>query len=222
MVQEARHAGRVKHIGITSHSMDVAKEAVKSDLFETIMFPFNFVTSEPVDELLPLAREHDVGFIAMKPLGGGMLENITVALKYLLQFPDILILTGIERVNEIEEISRILKGPWQLTGAEQLDMERIKLELGKRFCRRCDYCQPCTAEIPISMVMTTKSFLKRLPPERLFSGQFANGISKAIDCTKCGECEQRCPYDLPVRKIIEEYGNLYLSEKKKYEERLRR
>jgi predicted aldo/keto reductase-like oxidoreductase len=222
MVQEARQAGRVKHIGITSHSMDVAKKAVKSDLFETIMFPFNFVTSEPADELIPLAREHDVGFIAMKPLGGGMLENITVAIKYLLQFPDILILVGIERVNEIEEISQIFKGPQQLTEAELLDMERIKSELGNRFCRRCDYCQPCTADIPISMVMTSKSFFKRLPPKRFFTGRFAKGISKAVDCTKCGDCEKRCPYDLPIREMIEEYGNMYLSEKRKYEEQLKK
>ncbi|MCK4449175.1 MAG: aldo/keto reductase, partial [Anaerolineae bacterium] len=104
VVQEAKRAGVVKHIGITSHLIDVAKEAVKSDRFETIMFPFNFVTCEPADELLPLAREHDVGFIAMKPLAGGALDNATLAFKYLRQFPQLLPIAGIERVEEMEEI----------------------------------------------------------------------------------------------------------------------
>lgn len=81
VVQEAKRAGLVKHIGVSSHSMGTAKELVKSDRFETILFPFNFITCEAADELLPLARKHDVGFIAMKPLAGGMLDNVTIAFK---------------------------------------------------------------------------------------------------------------------------------------------
>ena len=108
VIEEARKAGKVKHIGVTSHQIDVAKEAVKSDNFETIMFPFNFITCEAADELLPLAREHDVGFIAMKPLAGGMLQNVTTVFKYLFQFPDVVTIPGIERVHEIEEIVEVL------------------------------------------------------------------------------------------------------------------
>ncbi|MFC1957280.1 aldo/keto reductase [Chloroflexota bacterium] len=111
IVEEAKKAGVVKHIGITSHSMQIAKEAVKSDRFETIMFPLNFIASEAAGELLPLAREHDVGFIAMKPLAGGKIDNIPLAFKYLFQFPDIIPIPGIEKIEEIEEIVQILEGP---------------------------------------------------------------------------------------------------------------
>jgi len=218
VVQEAKRAGLVKHIGITSHSMDVAKEAVKSDRFETIMFPFNFITCEPAEELLPLARDHDVGFIVMKPLAGGMLQNATIAFKYLLQFPDVVSIPGIERVHEIEEIIQVLEGPWQMTEAEQSEMQRLREELGTRFCRRCDYCQPCPEGIPISLVMTANSFVKRLPPETLFSGWIADGLAKGADCTKCGDCEERCPYGLPIREMVEENANLYQAEKRKYQE----
>ena len=79
VVREAQKSGRIRHIGVTSHQMDTAKEAVKSGRFETIMFPFNVVTSEAADDLLPLCREYDVGFITMKPLAGGMLENVAIA-----------------------------------------------------------------------------------------------------------------------------------------------
>jgi predicted aldo/keto reductase-like oxidoreductase len=218
VVQEAKRAGVIKHIGITSHSMDVAKEAVKSDRFETIMFPFNFVTSEAADELLPLAREHDVGFIAMKPLAGGMLQNTTIAFKYLLQFPDVVPIPGIERVHEIDEIIQVVEGPQQMTEVEQSEMQRLKDELGTRFCRRCDYCQPCPEGIPISLVMTVTSFVKRLPQERLFSGWIADGLEKAANCTRCGDCEERCPYVLPVREMLEENVNLFQAEKRKYQE----
>ena len=109
-VEEAKKAGSVKHIGITSHSLETAKEAVRSDRFETIMYPFNILRYEAADELLLLAREHDVGFIAMKPLSGGKLDDVSLAFKYLLQFPDIVIIPGIGKISEIEEIVAVLKG----------------------------------------------------------------------------------------------------------------
>ncbi len=219
-VEEARMAGVVKHIGITSHSMDVAKEAVKSDRFETIMFPFNFITCEPADELLPLAREHDVGFIAMKPLAGGMLDNATIAFKYLFQFPDVVPIPGIEKAHEIEELVKVLVGPRQMTDAEQQEMQRLREELGTRFCRRCDYCQPCTEEIAISTVMVSGSFTKRLPPERVFAGRFAEVLEKAANCTECGDCEERCPYHLPIIEMIAEQVKWFQEEKQKYQEQI--
>ena len=220
VVEEAKRAGVVKHIGITSHSMEVSKEAVKSDRFETIMFPFNFIACEPADQLLPLTREHDVGFIAMKPLAGGMLDNVTIAFKYLFQFPDLVPIPGIERIHEIEEIAQLLEGPRQMTEAEQQEMQRLRDELGTRFCRRCDYCQPCTEEIRISMVMTSSSFFKRMPPERFFSGFISDGLEKAANCTECGECEDRCPYNLPIREMMSEQVKWYQEEKKKYNEKV--
>jgi predicted aldo/keto reductase-like oxidoreductase len=219
IVEEARKAGVVKHIGITSHSMDIAKEAVKSDCFETLMFPFNFITDEAADELLPLCREHDVGFIAMKPMGGGMLENATVAFKYLFQFPDIVPIPGIEKTHEIEEIVRLLEEQPQMTEPEWQEMQRLKKELGTRFCHRCDYCQPCTVEIPISTVMTCRSFFKRMPPERFFGGMVDGAMEKAANCTECGECEARCHYNLPIREMIAETVKWFQEEKQKYLER---
>jgi len=220
VVEEAKKAGLVKHIGATTHSMDMAKELVKSDLFETIMFPFNFITCEAAEELLPLVREHDVGFIAMKPLAGGILENITIAFKYLFQFPDVVPIPGIGEVAEIEEIVQILEEAGPMTSAELKEMARLKQELGKSFCRRCEYCQPCPVEIPIPMVMDVYGFARKSPPEMLFSGHLAELMAKAAECTKCGDCEERCPYRLPIREMIEERVNWYQAEKRKYEQRL--
>ena len=220
VLEKAKRAGTIKHIGITSHSMDVSKEAVKTDRFETIMFPFNFIVKEAADELLPLCREHDVGFIAMKPLAGGMLENTVIAFKYLFQFPDIVPIPGIQEVREIEEIDQVLNGSWEMTEAEKQEMQRMRDELGTRFCRRCQYCQPCPEEIPITGVMTIRSFSKRGPLERLFSGRNAEAMEKAVNCTQCGKCEEKCPYHLPIREMITENIEWYQEEKRQYLERV--
>jgi len=219
VLEKAKRAGTIKHIGISSHSMDVAKEAVKTDQFETIMFPLNFITIEAVNELLPLCREHDVGFIAMKPLAGGMLDNAVIAFKYLFQFPDIIPIPGIEEIHEIEEIVQALEGPWEMTETEKQEMQRLREELGTRFCRRCQYCQPCTEEIPITTVMVSRSFFKRTPPERFFSGNISEAIEKAANCTECGSCEERCPYHLPIVEMLAEHLEWYREEKRKYLEK---
>jgi uncharacterized protein len=215
-VKEAKKAGLIRHISITSHQIDVAKKAVQSDQFETIMFPFNFLSPEVAETLLPLCKEHDVGFICMKPLAGGMVDNATICFKYLLQFPEIVAIPGIEKISEIEEIHQIYQKPAKMTQAELRQMEEIKKELGTSFCHRCDYCQPCTAEIPISMIMTTKSFFKRSPPERFFGEMTTPAMQKAAACTRCGNCEERCPYHLPIRDRIAEQVEWYNTEKKKY------
>jgi len=214
--EEAKKAGKVRHIGITSHQMDIAKKAIATDKFETIMFPFNVVTDEAATQLLPLARQHDVGFIAMKPLAGGMLDNAKICFKYLFQFSDVLPIPGIEKPQEIEEIVEILEKSPRMTSAEKAEMARMKQELGHRFCHRCDYCQPCTMNIPISTVLTSASFAKRLPEDRFFSDMVAKAMEAAAQCADCGDCEQRCPYQLPIREMLNEQVEWFEAKKKEY------
>ena len=207
--QQALEAGKVRHIGITSHSMDVALQAVPSGHFETVQFPFNFVTNEPADKLVPLAQEHDVGFIAMKPMAGGMLDDANLAIKYLLQFENVVPDPGIEKGEEIEEIVDIVNGRWTLTDQERQELERIRAQVGTRFCRRCGYCQPCPEGVPISVVMNLRSFEKRFPSETFLTGWVAEAVDRARACVQCGECEEKCPYHLPIREMIAENVELY-------------
>ncbi|MFU8796599.1 MAG: 4Fe-4S dicluster domain-containing protein, partial [Dehalococcoidia bacterium] len=142
-----------------------------------------------------------------------------VAFKYLFQFPDIVPIPGIERTHEIEEIVGILEGPLEMTEAEQREMQRMRDELGTRFCRRCDYCQPCPQEIPISLMMFADTAVKRIPADRLFASRFfAEAVDKAANCTECGDCEEKCPYDLPIREILAEQVRYFREAKQKYEQ----
>jgi predicted aldo/keto reductase-like oxidoreductase len=215
VAEEAKKTGRIKHIGVTSHTMDIAKQLVKSGYFETIMFPFNFMTNEAAQELLPLIRARDMGFIAMKPFSGGMITDVTLSIKYLWQFPDIVTIPGIEKVPEIEEIVRIVNGPLTMSAAEKKEMVRLKEELGDKFCRRCDYCQPCTEGIPISAIMHVEGTLKRTPPA-VYIRMLDEPMAKAANCIKCGECETRCPYHLPIREMVEENVKRFQKAKEKY------
>jgi predicted aldo/keto reductase-like oxidoreductase len=215
-LQNAKRNGVVKHIGLTTHSLDVAKESVKSGHFETVMVAFNFVNDDVASELLPLAKEYDVGIIAMKPLAGGMLDNVTLAFKYLLGFPDVLPLVGIDKTEYIEEIVRIVTAPWSMSKTEQHEMKRLKEELGTRFCRSCDYCQPCTEGIMISVVLNAQSFVKRNSPELIFTGRLVVVIEQVVNCQKCGECETKCPYGLPIMDMINEEADWFSREKVKF------
>lgn len=200
----AQKAGTVRHIGITSHSMDVALRAVASGLFETVQFPFNFVANEAAEQLLPLAKAHDVGFIAMKPFAGGLLDDARLSIKYLLQFENVLPDPGIEIVEEIEEIADIVNGSWALTPEERTMMEQIRADVGTRFCRRCGYCEPCPQGVRISTIMNLRSFWKRFPAERFATGWVAEAIASAELCIHCGECEEKCPYHLPIQEMLDE------------------
>ena len=149
-----------------------------------------------------------------------MLDNATIAFKYLFQFPDVVPIPGIEKIYEVEEIAQILAGSWEMTEAEQQEMQRMRDELGTRFCRRCDYCQPCPEEIAISMVLNSQGLAKRLPLERIFGERFGEIFEKAANCTECGDCEEKCPYHLPVREMICEHVEWFQEAKRKYQEHL--
>jgi len=145
----------------------------------------------------------------MKPMAGGLLDDANLAIKYLLQFENVVPDPGIERVEEIKEIVDIVNGPWGLTAQEWQDLERIRAQVGTRFCRRCGYCQPCPQGVRIPTTMNVRSFWKRFPAERFFCGFIAAAIKSAGDCIECGECEEKCPYHLPIREMLVENVAFY-------------
>ena len=219
VLRRAKKEGRIRHIGITSHRLDVAKEAVKAGCFETIMVALNFVNTEVADELLAMAKEHDTGVIIMKSMAGGMLENPVLAFKYLMQFPDVLPLIGIAEEGEMEENIRIVEAGEPITEDDQHAMDRIRKELGTGFCRMCNYCQPCPQQIMISAIMYTRVAITRFDPKRIFEGEWNTFMEKVPDCIDCGECEERCPYNLPIRERIKEAAHQYAVAKKAYREK---
>jgi len=199
---EAKESGKILHIGISTHNIDVALQAVESGLFETVMYPFDFVAREAAEKLVPLCKEKDVGFIAMKPFAGGNIRDASLAMKFLLQYDHVLPLPGIERVEEIDQIARVVEGSWEIRPEERCQMDEIRGELGKRFCRQCMYCMPCPNGVEIWLLTYVRNLHRLWPREKFVEGWFADAAETAKKCVGCGACESKCPYELPIREII--------------------
>lgn len=210
-MEEAVKAGKVRFPAFSSHSIETAKEIVKTEKFYATQIPFNFVDLGAEEELIPMAKEMGVGFIAMKPMGGGLLSDAKLSFRFLNQYDSIVPDPGIERLEEMEEIIRYIDDRGPLSEEEKREIERTREEMGREWCHRCLYCEPCPQGINMSMVLIAKSFAKRLPYERILN-MFSPIMEKAAECTECRECVERCPYDLPIpdllkkqRKYFQEY-----------------
>jgi len=200
---EAVRAGKVRFPAFSSHNIPVALRMIREGKFAAVQLPFNYVDDEALKEAIPLAKERDMGFIAMKPFGGGLLHNAQRCIRYLAQFDSIVPDPGIETVPEIEEIVHLAESGIPITDEDRAAIERERVELGSHWCLRCDYCQPCPHNINISMVLTSESFIKRMPYARVVA-MAAQVMETARTCAECHACEARCPYHLRIPALLKE------------------
>lgn len=206
--RKARDAGKIRYIGFSSHSIPTALEALGTGLFQTLQFPFNFIENDPVDALFPQARRQGVGIIGMKPLGGGLLERADLCFGFLQQYPDVIPIPGIKTQKEADEIVGLYANPKPLSKADLSDMENIRSVLGEKFCHRCEYCMPCEQGVQINSVLIYKAAAKRLSREGA-NAWLENAMESVAECIECGECEQKCPYNLPITDLLKENLALY-------------
>ena len=201
--RKARDAGKIRYIGISSHNIPTALEALKTGLFQTLQFPFNFIENDPADELFPFARQHGVGIIGMKPLGGGLLERADLCFGFLQQHPYVVPIPGIRAKNEADEIIGLYANPMSLLEADLKAMEDIRSVLGEKFCHRCEYCMPCEQGVQIPSVMIFQAAAKRLTREGV-TAWLGPAMESVAQCIECGECEEKCPYNLPISDLLKE------------------
>ena len=202
-LMEAVKAGKARFPGFSTHSLELCIEIMKSGKFDSVQFPFNFIDDAAAKEAVPLAKELDIGFIAMKPMGGGRLADAGLAFRYLLQFESIIPDPGIEKIEEIREIAQLVKEKPPFTAKDKEAIEKLRAEFGATWCHRCDYCQPCPQGIDISWVLAAESCRKRFTLER-FKLMLGQPIEKAKTCLHCGKCVSRCPYHLDVPALLKE------------------
>ena len=200
---EAIRAGKVRFPAFSCHSVSLGAEIMREGKFSAVQLPFNYVDDQALREAIPLAKELDMGFIAMKPLGGGMLGNAELSIKYLSQFESIVPDPGVEKISEIEEIVRIAESGEKLSEEEVLAIEKIREEMGSYWCHRCDYCMPCPQNIFISGALTVDSMIKRMPMKQL-SVMAMQNMENARTCLECRDCVSRCPYNLNIPELLKE------------------
>ena len=208
-LQEAKAAGKIGHIGVTLHSDVLFKAAVELDWVETIMFPYNIVETQGED-LIRICGQKDIGFIAMKPLAGGAIDDATVALRFVAANPDVtVVIPGMAEPKEIDQNLAAVNNSAPLTQEELEKIQAIRDSLGTQFCRRCNYCAPCTAGISIYSMFLMEGYYNRYNLKEWAAARYLSMAKTASDCVDCGVCETRCPYNLPIRQMLKKVGALF-------------
>ena len=205
---EAKAAGKIGHIGITAHEIGTFEMGLEMDWVETIMFPYNFVELQAAD-LIRKCAEKGKGFICMKPLAGGAIENAPLAMRFIASNKDITVnIPGMASEDELKQNVAAACDPTPISEEELREVQNIRDTLGNQFCRRCNYCQPCTMGINISFCFTINGYLTRYGLKDWAIGRYKGMAVEPNACIECGMCESRCPYHLPIIEMLKDvYSN---------------
>lgn len=201
---EAKRQGKIRHIGITNHRIPLAKEAIESGLYETLQFPFSYLAAETDLELVDACKKADMGFIAMKALSGGLIQNSACAYAFMAQaqFEHVAPIWGIQRESELDEFLSYQVCPPSLTGELKEVMEKDRKELSGDFCRGYGYCMPCPAGIEINNCARMGLLLRRSPQASWLSAEWQEKMKKIEECKHCGQCMKKCPYSLNTPELL--------------------
>ena len=206
---DAKAAGKIGHIGVTLHSVDLFKEAVNYEWAETIMFPYNLVENQG-EKYIRICAERNIGVIAMKPLAGGAIDDATLALRFIAANPDVTVaIPGMAKIEELEQNDLAMSDTSALRPEELERIQKIRDTLGTQFCRRCNYCAPCSAGISIYSMFLMEGYYNRYDLQDWATARYMAMDKTASDCIGCGACEDRCPYNLPIRKMLKKVEKLF-------------
>ena len=200
---EAKQKGMIHHIGITNHRLSVAHEAIDSGLYETLQFPFCYLSTEKELELVEKCRANNMGFIAMKALSGGLITNSAAAYAYLAQYDNVLPIWGVQREKELDEFLSYITNPPSLTQELKDLIENDRKQLLGEFCRGCGYCMPCPAGIEINNCARMSLLLRRSPSELQLTPEVQEKMKKIENCLHCNQCKTKCPYGLDTPTLLE-------------------
>jgi aryl-alcohol dehydrogenase-like predicted oxidoreductase len=206
---KAKAQGKIRHIGITQHSKDLAKEAVLSGLYDTMQYPLSYLSSAEELALIDLCRENNTGLLAMKSMCGGLISNAKAAFAFLRQYENVIPIWGIQERHELDEFLMYENKPPVLDSVLQKVIEADKKELSGSFCRCCGYCLPCAVGIPINNAARITYLLKRSIKDYWLSPEWQKNMNLIDDCINCGHCSHNCPYGLNVPALLKSQKEEY-------------
>ena len=215
-MEDFKRQGMIKHIGITAHKIGVAEECVQSGLYETMQFPFSYLSGEREVALVNACKENQVGFICMKALAGGLITNSRAAFAFIAQFDNALPIWGIQREAELDEWISYMKDAPKLDEEIRNLIDADRAELNGEFCRGCGYCMPCPMGIQINNCARMSLMLRRAPSENWLSKTWQENMKQIENCINCRACVSKCPYELNtpelLRKNYEDYKKVLAGE----------
>ena len=215
---EAKTQGKIRHIGITNHRLAVAQEAIESGLYETLQFPFSYLSGRQELELVEKCAQAKIGFVAMKALSGGLITNSAAAYAFLAQYDHVLPIWGVQRESELDEFISYMEHPPVMTQELEQLIAHDREELSGEFCRGRGYCMPCPAGIEINTCARMSLLIRRSPSSAQLTEQAQEMMKKIENCLHCGQCKGKCPYELDTpnlqEKNYEDYKRILAGELK--------
>lgn len=199
---EARERGWIGHIGVTTHRIDVAEKAVDSGLFETMQFPFSYISTDRDIALAERCRRKDLGYIAMKGLAGGLLTNPRVCQAFMDQHDNVVAIWGIQHMWELEQWVEMESAAPPMDEEVMAVIRADREQLGGEFCRSCGYCMPCPVDIEISAAGRMNMLLRRSPWQQYYTPEWREKMERINDCLGCRQCAERCPYQLDTPNLL--------------------
>ena len=214
---EAKRRGWIRHIGFTSHRVDIAEQCIASGNFETCQFPFSYISGERDLALADKCREAGMGFIAMKGLAGGLLTNARACHAFMNCYDNVVPIWGIQKPEELEEWLAVAKEDPVLDDELNSVIRKDREELAGTFCRSCGYCMPCTVGIEIRNCARMNMLLRRSPWQQYMTDEWYAKMQKINDCINCRKCVSKCPYGLDqpslLKYMLKDYNEFYASHK---------
>lgn len=199
---KAKEQGKVRHIGITTHKRDVAVEAANSGLYESIQFPFSYLSDEGDHDLVRLCEQKKIGYIAMKALSGGLITNARAAFAYMRQFKGVIPIWGVQRMSEMKEFIALESELPPLDDDLKAVIEKDRSELSGNFCRSCGYCMPCPVGIELFQICRMPQTIRRMRTEGYLTDEWRAKMELTKKCIHCGACAKKCPYELNPQELI--------------------
>ena len=213
----AKERGWIDHIGVTSHRVNIAEDCIASGLFETLQFPFSYISNDRDLALAEKCKEADMGYIAMKGLAGGLLNNARACYAFMKGYDNVVPIWGIQKMDELEQ--------WLALSREDPDMDpeldsfirKDRQELSGSFCRSCGYCMPCPAGIEIYNCARMNMLLRRSLWQQYMTDEWREKMEKIKNCIGCRSCASRCPYQLDtpnlLKYMLKDYREFYEAHK---------
>lgn len=212
---KAKESGKIRHIGVTAHKIDIAYELAESGLYETIQFPFSYLSGEKEFKLVQMCKERNIGFIGMKGLAGGLITNAEAAMAFAGQY-DVLPIWGIQKESELDEWLSFMDKDVVMNERIQSFIEKERRELAGDYCRGCGYCMPCPEGIKINICARMSLLLRRAPSAVWLNEENQAEMMKIENCLHCYQCATKCPYELDppalLKKNIADYKRVLAGE----------
>lgn len=199
---EAKEQGKIRHIGITNHRLAVAKEAIESGLYDTLQFPFSYLSAESEKKLIGQCKEKDMGFLAMKALAGGLINRSAFAYAFMNEYDNVLPIWGIQRESELDEFLSYQEDPPKFEGEIAAQIAEDIKEFQGDFCRGCGYCMPCPAGIEINNCARMSLLIRRAVSANFLNEETQEKMKKIENCLECGQCRSKCPYGLDTPELL--------------------